>query len=247
MSTTTPRPQLTQRMIHSAIAAAHLVIALALGALAATGASILLPIALSVPAGSAIGVFARVDLAAAATVVMLIGAVSHAWSALEIARHPDGDRARLMSLIAFAQASGITAFLIAQLNGVVETGTLVLIYAVAAGAPGLLWLQAREVDARATARWPYSLAAGLAVVPWGVIALYQVVGVVAGSPPPPLVRVMTIVVLLLAALAWWVERRHQLGLIGERKAIVAHGAVSVANGVALLVLAAGLARPSAIL
>jgi hypothetical protein len=196
---------------------------------------------------SPIGVFARVDLASAAAIIMLIGAVTHAWSALENAQHPDGIRARLLGLIAFAQASGITAFLIAQLNGVVEAGTLVLIYAVAAGAPGLLWLQARETDDRARARWPYSFAAGLAVVPWGIVALYQIVAVVAGSPPPPLVRVMTIVVLLVAALAWWVERRLQLGLMRQHRAVLAHAAVSLANGVALLVLAAGLARPSAIL
>ncbi len=247
MSNATPTVQSRPRMIHSASAAAHLVVALALGSLAIAGASILLPIALSAPAVNSIGVFARVDFAAAAAIVMLIGAASHAWSALEFARYPDGSRARLLGLIAFAQASGITAFLIAQLNGIVEAGTLVLIYAVAAGAPGLLWLQAREVDEHARSRWPYSFAAGLAVVPWGIVALYQIVAVVAGSPPPPLVRVMTIVVLLVAALAWWVERRLQLGLMGQHRAVLAHAAISLANGVALLVLAAGLARPSAIL
>lgn len=247
MSNATPAAASRPRMIYVVIAAAHLVVALALAALALDGASILLPIALSAPAVSPIGVFARVDLAAAAAVVMLVGAVSYTWSALEIARHPDGSRARLLGLIAFAQASGITAFLVAQLNGIVEAGTLVLVYAVAAGAPGLLWLQARETDDRSRARWPYSFGAGLAVVPWGVVALYQIVGVVGGSPAPPLVRVMTIVVLVLAALAWWTERRLQLGLFGSRTAVVAHAAVSLANGVSLLVLAAGLARPSAIL
>ncbi len=246
MSNANPSVRVNPRMFHSASAAAHLVIALAVGTLAITGASILLPIALSAPAVSPIGVFARVDFAAAAAIVMLIGAVAHAWSALEAPRNPDGRRARMLGLIAFAQASGITAFLIAQLNGVVEAGTLVLIYAVAAGAPGLLWLQAREDADRARARWPYSFAAGLAVVPWGIIALYQLVGVIAGSPPPPLVRVMTIVVLVIAALAWWIERRLQLGLLSERRAVVAHAAVSLATGVALVVLAAGLARPSAI-
>lgn len=236
-----------RRMIHSAVAAAHIVVALALGTLAATGASILLPIELSAPAVNPIGVFGRVDFAAAAAVVMLVGAVSHAWSALDIARHPNGHRARLLQLISFAQSSGITVFLVAQLNGVSEAGTLVLIYAVAAGAPGVLWLQAREVGDRLRAAWPYSFGAGLAAVPWGVIALYQIVGVVAGSPPSPIVRVMTIVILVLAALAWWAERRRQLGLMAEITAVVAHAAVSVANGIALVVLAAGLARPSAIL
>lgn len=233
------------RAVHAMAAAAHLVVAIALGALAVAQASILLPVALSVPVGSAIGSFARVDLAAAAAIVVLIGAATHA--ALAVGGASDPLRSRLLQLVAFAQASGITLFLVAQLNGVTEAGALILVYALGGGAAGLLWLQAHETGDGLRARWPYSFAAGLAVVPWGIVALYQVVALLAGAPPAPIVRVLTVLVLIIAALAWFIERRWQLGLTTARRAAVLHAALSLANGIALLVLAAGLARPSALL
>ncbi len=235
------------RTVHAVSTAAHLVVAIALGALAVAQASILLPITLSVPAGAAIGTFARVDFAAAAAIVVLIGAAVHAALALTAAGESDAVRPRLLQLVAFAQASGITLFLVAQLNGVTEAGALILVYAFGGGAAGLLWLQARETGDRLQARWPFSFGAGLAVVPWGIVALYQVVALIAGAPPAPIVRVLTVVVLLIAVLAWWVERRWQLGLTPVPRAALLHSALSLANGIALLVLAAGLARPSAIL
>lgn len=233
------------RTLHAVSAAAHLVVAIALGALAVAQASILLPVALSVPLGTEIGVFAQVDFAAASAIVVLIGATAHL--ALALGAAGDGVRARLPQLVAFAQASGITLFLVAQLNGVTEAGTLILVYAFGGGAAGLLWLQARETDDRLRARWPFSFGAGLAVVPWGIVALYQVVALVAGSPPAPVVRVLTVIVLLVVALAWWVERRWQLGLTSAQRAALLHSTLSVANGIALLVLAAALARPPALL
>ena len=237
----------SDRTLHAISAVAHLVVAIALGALAVAQASVLLPVALSVPLGTEIGVFAHVDFAAASAIVVLIGAAAHSALALAAARDGDGVRSRLLQLIAFAQTSGITLFLVAQLNGVTEAGTLILVYAFGGGAAGLLWLQARETDDRLRARWPFSFGAGLAVVPWGIVALYQVVALVDGSPPSPIVRVLTVVVLLIVALAWWVERRWQLGLTSPRRAALLNSTLSVANGIALLVLAAGLARPSALL
>ena len=233
------------RAVHAVSAAAHLVVAIALGALAVARASILLPIALSVPVGTAIGTFAHVDLAAAAAIVVLIGAVTHAALAVGGAR--DSLRQRLLQLVAFAQASGITLFLVAQLNGVTEAGALILVYASGGGAAGLLWLQARETGDRLLARWPYSFGAGLAVVPWGVVALYHVVALLAGTPPVPIVRGLTVLILIIAALSWFTERRWQLGLTTSGRAALLHAALSLANGIALLVLAVGLARPSAFL
>ena len=233
------------RTVHTVSAATHLVVAIALGALSVAQASILLPVTLSVPFGDSVEPFARVDFAAAAAIVVLVGAAAHATLALIAA--DDGVRSRLLQLVAFAQASGITLFLVAQVNGVTEAGALILVYAFGGGAAGLLWLQARESDDRLRARWPFSFGAGLAVVPWGVVALYQVVAVVAGAPPAPIVRVLTVVVLFIAALAWWVERRWQLGMTSAQRAAVLHSTLSVANGIALLVLAAGLTRSSALL
>lgn len=238
---------ISPRTLHAVAAAAHLVVAIALGALAVAQASILLPVALSVPAAASIGVFASVDFAAAAAIVMLIGAAVHAVLALGVATDSGGLPSRSLQLVAFAQSSGITLFLVAQLNGVTEAGALILVYAFGGGAAGLLWLQARETDDRRGARWPFSFGAGLAVVPWGIVALYQLVGLAAGEPPVPIVRVLTVLILVVVALAWWTERRWQLGLTTAHRASALHAALSLGNGIALLVLAVGLARPSALL
>ena len=236
-----------RRTLDLVSAGAHLVVAIALGTLAVAQASILLPVALSVPTAASIGEFASVDFAAAAAIVMLIGAAVHAVLALGVAAGSRGLSSRSLQLIAFAQSSGITLFLVAQLNGVTEAGALVLVYAFGGGATGLLWLQARESDDRRGDRWPYSFGAGLAVVPWGIVALYQIVGIGAGEPPVPIVRVLTVLILIVVAAAWWTERRWQLGLTTAYRASALHAALSLANGIALLVLAAGLARPSALL
>jgi len=243
MATTASAEATRSRVIHAAASATHLVVAVALLALAVAQASILLPVALSVPVGDVIGVFAHVDLAAAAAVVLLISATTHAVSALSLSNEGKAHRARLLQLVAVAQTSAITVFLIAQLNGVTEAGALILAYAIAGAAVGLLWLQAREVGDRARARWPYSFGAGLSVVPWGIVALYQIVAIVIGSPPSPLVRVITVVILVIVAAAWWVERRLQLGTLASQSAVLLHAVLSLANGLALLVLVA-LANPT---
>jgi Heliorhodopsin len=235
------------RTLHALSAAGHLVVAIALGALAVAQASVLLPVALSVPAGAPIGLFAVVDLAAAAAIVMLIGAAVHAVLALGLTLDRGASASRSLELIAFAQSSGITLFLVAQLNGVTEAGALILVYAFGGGAAGLLWLQAREPADRRGGRWPFSFGAGLAVVPWGIVALYQIVSLGAGEPPAPIVRVLTVLLLIVVALAWWTERRWQVGLTTDHRASALHAALSLANGILLLVLAAGLARPSALL
>ncbi len=234
------------RVIHAVIGLAHLVVGIALGAAAALSAPVELPIALSIPVSDPIGAFAQVDFAAAGAVVVLISAAAHGVIAILLWRDASAHRARLLQLVAFAQGSAITVFLVAQLNGVAEAGALILVYAIAGAAAGLLWLQAHEVDERSRARWPFSFGAGIAVVPWGVVALYQVVGLAAGSPPPGVVRVVTLVILLIVALAWWVERRVQLGTLPQQRGLVLHAGLSLANGVALLVLAAVLAQSSAI-
>ena len=238
---------LTPRTLHAVSAAGHLVVAIALGTLAVAQASIVVPVSLSVPASASIGVFATVDFAAAAAIVTALGAAVHAVLALGVTSSRWGLQSRSLLLVAFAQSSGITLFLVAQLNGVTEAGALILVYAFGGGAAGLLWLQAREPDDRRARRWPFSFGAGLAVVPWGIVALYQIVGIAVGEPPAPIVRVLTVLILIVVALAWWIERRWQLGLTSEYRASLLHAALSLANGILLLMLAAGLARPSALL
>lgn len=239
----TPTPVATRtrtRTVELIAAAAHLVVAIALLALSLGGASIVLPVALSLPAGAP-GAFAGVDLAAAAAVVLLVSVAARA----AVVVRPE--RRGALRALELSQTTGISVFLIAQLNGVAEAGALILCYAVAAAAIGVLWLQGRAPLEQRRSSWPYSLGAAIAIVPWGVVALYQVVGLVIGAPPAPIVRVLTIVVLVLAAALWLVERRWQLGLLADARAELLRTALTLATGIALLVLAVGLARPSALL
>lgn len=222
-------------------AGAHLVVAIALLTLALGGASIVLPVTLSLPAGGP-GAFASVDLAAAAAVVLLVSVLGRAVAAVA----GDEVRRRAVRHLEHSQVAGISVFLIAQLNGLAEAGALILCYAVGAASVGVLWAQGRGPVEHRGAAWPYSIGAAIAIVPWGVVALYQIVGLVASTPPAPIMRVLTIVVLALAAAMWLVERRWQLGRLTDARAELMRTALTLANGLALLVLAVGLARPSAL-
>lgn len=230
--------------------ALHGVVAVGLLVVALSGASIVLPVSLGLPTGGP-GVFAGVDFAAAAAVVLFVTVVAHAAAVLlgrRVAGEPDalGRRRRAVRYLELSQVAGITMFLVAQLNGIAEAGTLILCYAVAAASYGVLWVQGRGPIEHRGAAWPYSLGAGIAVVPWGIVALYQVVAIAVETPPSPIVRVLTVVVLVLAAATWLIERRWQIGTLSDKRAGALHSAATLANGLALLVLAVGLARPSAL-
>jgi len=106
--------------------------------------------------------------------------------------------------IAVSQSLGITVVIIALLNGAAAASTIVLAYALAAAGGGLLgWLQDRAprlTQSRAHL-WPYAFLTVLVIVPWGVIALVQITGLVLEAPASDGVRVTTLVV--LAATAAW--------------------------------------------
>ncbi|MFN4000924.1 hypothetical protein [Microcella sp.] len=240
MTTTPVSIAARARTVDLTVAAAHLVVALAHVTVAIGGASIVLPVALSL-SGAAPAAFAGVDLAAAAAVVLLCSVAARVAAAVSPERRT-GIRALELS-----QVSGISLFLVAQLNGVAEAGALILCYAIAAAAIGVLWVQGSAPIEQRRSAWPYSAGAAIAIVPWGVVALYQVVGLAVGVPPALIVRVLTIVLLVLAAALWWIERRWQLGLITDPRAELLRTAVTLGTGIALLVLAVGLARPSALL
>ncbi len=233
------------RIVHGVAAGGFLVIALALVTVALAQASPLLPVALTFRLGGP-GVFAFVDLALAAAVVMIVAALARLVVALPSA----GGRlvtvvgARMLEL---SQTSAITVFLVAQLNGVVEAGTLILVYAIAASAVGVLWMHSRAPQPVQRSAWPYSLGAAIAIVPWGIVALYQIAGLLTQTPAPALVRVLTIVLLVLAASAWAVERLVHRGQLERARAELAHVILQVGTGIALVLLVVGLARPSALL
>ena len=104
--------------------------------------------------------------------------------------------------IEWSQVSGVVVFLVAQFNGVTDVAALVALYAITAGSSLFLVLH----ETAAEPRWPFSFGAAVAIVPWGVIAFYQVGAIVVGGDPALLVRVLTIALLLLAS-AYWYDAR----------------------------------------
>lgn len=80
----------------------------------------------------------------------------------------------------------IAVLLVAQLNGVRDLGALVLTYAATAAVVLVRALPGRR---------PWSIAAMLGIVPWGVIAFHQIGATLAGGDVPVGVRVLTVLVL----------------------------------------------------
>ena len=110
--------------------------------------------------------------------------------------------------VEYSQVSAITVFLVAQLNGVTEVGTLVALYAVTAGATLFLALTERE-PAGGSLR-PFVFGAMVGIVPWGIIAFYQIGAGLLGDVPELFVRTVTLSLLAVAALVWanaWLGRR----------------------------------------
>lgn len=229
-----PRDQIVAGVANLALAGTLVAVAILLG-----GPQ--LPVTLTLPSETPV-VFARVDLALAAGLVVLVAAAARILVGVTAAR---GQAPRLVGvrMLELSQTTAITVFLVAQLNGVTEAGTLILIYAIAAGAVAVLWMHSRALPAAQRSAWPYSVAAAIAVVPWGIVALYQVAALLAGGPPAVLVRVLTVVLLLLAAAAWAIERRVHVGALDRARAERLHSAVQLTSGILLLSLALGVTAP----
>lgn len=228
-----------RRALVDAVAAA---LHLAAGVVLIAGAGRLeLPVRLSAP-GVPAEPFASVDLAAAAAVVVLVSAVARLLAGIpplrdrvdeELARGRAGWR-----WLELSQTASITVVLVALLNGVSEAGVLVALYALAAGAVLLLWIQDRQTTPGPRGLAPFSAGAAIGIVPWGVVALYQVTRLVVGEPVSDVVSAGTIALLLLAASswssAWWHRERRRSAhpaVDAERAATLiglAHSAVLVA-------------------
>ena len=148
--------------------------------------------------------------------------------------------------IAVSQSLGITVVIIALLNGAGSASTIVLAYALAAGGGFLGWLQDRA-PRRSGSRahlWPFGFLTVLVIVPWGVIALVQITGLVLGAPASDGVRATTLVALAATA-AWAVSEwaiARPAGIArtpegaGRLRVISSTGLASVPSG-AVLVLA----------
>ncbi|MCA0217980.1 MAG: hypothetical protein LCH43_11585 [Actinobacteria bacterium] len=131
--------------------------------------------------------------------------------------------------IEWSQVSGIVVFLVAQINGVTDVAALVALYAITAGSSLFLVLHERAVEST----WPFSFGAAVAIVPWGVIAFYQVGAIVVGGDPPLLVRVLTIALLLLASAYWYDARLARV----KGRPIIAERAHTILTTLTVSVLA----------
>lgn len=125
---------------------------------------------------------------------------------------------RLRRLVVVGAAAPITVFLVAQANGVRDLGALVLTYAATA---------ATVLVRSLPGRWPWSIAAMLGIVPWGVIAFHQVGALVVSGGVPVGVRVLTVLV-LVASIAEFVQGREPArspGLAAVPPALLAAGSL----------------------
>jgi len=231
-------------------AALHIAAAIALLTARAPN-SLLAPVQLSLYSNQT-EPFAAVDFAAAAAVVALIAAAARLIvlvpavrtfyeRGLREGRHP-------IRWIEYSQTAGITTFLVALANGVAEAGALILVYAIAAGSVMLLWLQDRSTVTGARGLLPFSIGAAIAIVPWGVIALYELVGLLTGSPLSLLGRMVTLALLIIAAAQWvnvWLDHQQRSAWASPVMAERVHIGLALAtSGVFLaLVLLAPIAGP----
>jgi hypothetical protein len=142
--------------------------------------------------------FARVSLPAASA-VLLVG-----LGLAQFARP-----SRVIRWIVYSQVSAITVFLVAQLNGVTEVGALVALYALTvAGAVFLALRESTPLPSRRT----YGFGSAVAIVPWGIIAFYQIAGLVVGPSVSVTVRIVTLGELACAT-AFWVLAYRPAGAV----------------------------------
>ena len=177
----------------SAISAALLAMqTIIVGLLVANATPLLLPVTVDIGGGIQL---TTVNLGAAVAVLLAFSAVARGaavWWPSPVIRW-----------VELSQVSAITVFLVAQLNGVRDVAALVALYAITAGSTLFLVLHTRTH----AGRWPFSFGAAVGIVPWGVIAFYQVGAIVAGAGPAPLIRVITVAMLAVAAVYWLLAYR----------------------------------------
>lgn len=161
---------------------------------------------------------AQVNLGVAVTVLLAFAALCRAVAAV--------CASAVVRWVEWSQVSGVTVFLVAQLNGVHDVAALVAVYALTSGATLFLVLHERG-DA---SRWPFSFGAAVAIVPWGIIAFYQVGSIVVGQNPTALVRVTTIVLLVAAGLYWYAgyTRSHRAQMVVVSLSTIVFAGLTVA-------------------
>ncbi|WAB83265.1 hypothetical protein OVN20_09270 [Microcella daejeonensis] len=211
----------SERLLAIVNAGTGLLLLIAAVVAASVGASrdrLLLPAEASFGAGEGAPVrvvLAQVDLVLAIVVMLAFVALLRFGSSRPAARGAWLDAVARdrhgLRWIELSQLSGITVFLVGQLNGIAEIPALVMLYAMGAAAPLTLVLHDRRAEPGRRGLLAYSFGTAIAIVPWGVIAFAQIGGGLAGAAPSGEVRVVTIVALVLSALPWaavWVAARR---------------------------------------
>ncbi len=191
------------RTLHLVAAGVSLVVLVIAAALVTGAPALLAPVVTS--AGDRTIDIARVNLGIAALVPLALGIVVHL---LEARRSPAVGRLRAIRWAERSLSASVTLFLLAQLNGIRELGALVAIYALTSALVLFGVLQERDGPTR---RMAGVFGAMAGIVPWGLIAWYQIVPTVvaagdADAGPSTWVRVTTLLMLALtlaaAASAW---------------------------------------------
>lgn len=229
--------------------------------LVASGAAVPAPVAVGLRGSSGVTdhvPLGQVDIAVAAVVLLVLTGVARLVLVVgPLRRRRDAALATNhhgARWLEFAFTSSIRLFLIAQLNGVAELGALVPIYAITSALVLCHVLQERVRVTAGHPMLPLCVGAAIGIVPWGVIAFYQLGAGVVGDGPAPVVRVVTLV-LLAAAFAFfitqWREQRRiaaaddadRLGVLiaGERRYVVLS---AVAATLFALLVVLGIALPS---
>jgi len=170
-----------------------------------------------------------VNLGVAAVTLLVFSALCRAIDAVR--------PSSVIRWVEWSQVSGVVVFLVAQLNGVTDVAALVALYAITGGSSLFLVLHERAAEST----WPFSFGAAVAIVPWGVIAFYQVGAIIVGGDPPLLVRVLTIALLLLAAAYWYGARLARV----KGRLIIAERAHTILTTLTVSVLAWGALAGSA--
>ena len=176
---------------------------------------VLLPVALSPRGDDGRTLLGRVDLGVA--VIMLCALVGLARLVVVVPsvfpRYSSGVQSNRHTArwIEFAFSSSILIFLVAQLNGISDIGTLVLGYAITSGITLFTVLQERSRRPASARMLPLWFGAAIGIVPWGVIAVHQVAALLSGHPPSALARVITLAMLAFSFAFFvrhWREQRR---------------------------------------